>query len=245
MPQGFNWDLWVGPSAMRSYKKDIYHPFKWRNWFDFGNGGLADICCHAMNLPLRALDLNYPERLVVNVKAGKQDADKAAVEFHFAARGKLPPVVLHWQGAGKPPERVLAPLIPVYKDKEKLPDGLMVIGSKGVIYTSHWNTNGMLQLEGEPRLTDITRHAATKDLVAQTLPRVKNHYAEFVDAIRGQGKTFSDFEFGGKLTEIGLSGVAALRMGRSITWDGERMESADAPEVQRIVRTQQRDKWLV
>ncbi len=76
---------------MRPFKKEVYHPFRWRGWFDFGNGGLADFCCHAINLPMRALDLGYPERIVVNMQDGKQAADKAAVEFHFPARGKLVP----------------------------------------------------------------------------------------------------------------------------------------------------------
>src|SRR4029077_14718047 len=39
IPQGFNWDLWVGPSAMRPYKKGVYHPFQWPGGLDFGNGG--------------------------------------------------------------------------------------------------------------------------------------------------------------------------------------------------------------
>ena len=118
IPQGFNWDLWVGPSALRPFKKDVYHPFRWRGWFDFGNGGLADFCCHAINLPMRALDLGYPEQLVVNLQDGKQIAGKAAVEFHFPARGSLPPVTLHWQGNGTPPAEVLQPLVDVYPDKD-------------------------------------------------------------------------------------------------------------------------------
>jgi hypothetical protein len=26
VPRGFNWDLWVGPSALRPFKKEVYHP---------------------------------------------------------------------------------------------------------------------------------------------------------------------------------------------------------------------------
>lgn len=272
IPAGFNWDLWVGPSEMRKFKKDVYHPFRWRSWFDFGNGGLADFCCHAINLPLRALDLDYPERLVVNMKDGKQLPGKAALEFHFAARGKLPPVVLHWQGSGNPPERILQPLIDTYRPKEepkpaepakdpkapagapaqakpkpreqpRIPNGLMIVGEKGWIHTSHWNTSGLLMLEGEKRMTDITRHPAMKDLVA-SLPRVGNHYVEFIDAIRGKGKTFSDFDFGGKLTEIGLAGVVAIRTGRTLEWDGQKMEAKNAPEARKFVKTEHRTKWL-
>ena len=91
IPQGFNWDLWVGPSALRPFKKEVYHPFQWRHWFDFGNGGLADFCCHTINLPLRALDLDYPAKIVVNMQDGKQVADKAAVEFHFPAAAVAQP----------------------------------------------------------------------------------------------------------------------------------------------------------
>jgi hypothetical protein len=241
VPQGFNWDLWVGPSALRPFKKEVYHPFRWRSWFDFGNGGLADFCCHVINLPMRALDLSYPEEIVVNMQEGKQIADKAAVEFRFAARGDLPPVTLHWQGNGKPPAEVLRPLTETYG--EKTPDGLLIVGEKGCIYTGHWNNGGMIRLEGEPRLNDVLRHEGTKD-IPQILPRIRNHGQEWLDACRGEGKTFSDFDTGGKLTEIGLAGVVGIRAGQSLDWDGEKMEARNVPEAARFVHTEYRTKWL-
>ncbi len=242
VPSGFNWDLWVGPSAMRPFKKGVYHPYAWRGWFDFGNGGLADFCCHAINLPMRALDLGYPERIVVNVHRGKQVVDKAAVEFHFPARGNLVPVTLYWQGDGQPPAKVIRPLVDVYKNNP--PTGLMIVGQKGCIYTSHWNTGGMIRLEGEPRLADVLHHAATKH-IPETLPRSKGHDQEWIDACRGEGKVFSDFDTGGKLTEIGLSGIVGLRTGKSLEWDGERMEAKNAPEAARFVHTEYRKKWVL
>ena len=242
IPQGFNWDLWVGPSAMRPFKKDVYHPFRWRSWFDFGNGGLADFCCHAINLPMRALDLGYADKLVVNITGGKQTAGKAALEFHFPARGKLEPVTLHWQGNGKPAAEILQPLADVYK--EKIPDGILMIGEKGCIYTSHWNTGGLLRLEGEPKLTDVTRHAATANIPV-TLPRGRGHDQEWIDACRGEGKTYSDFDTGGHLTEIGLAGVVAIRSGKTLDWDGEKMQATNAPEAAKFIRTEWRKQWLL
>lgn len=242
VPTGFNWDLWVGPSAMRPFKKDVYHPATWRGWFDFGNGGLADFCCHSINLPMRALNLGYPERLVTNMdKSGQQPPDKPAVEFHFPARGKLAPVKLYWQGNGMPPAAVLAPVADVHKEKD---GGVLIAGEKGCIYSSHWNTGALIRLEGEPRLTDVLHHPATKD-VPQSLPRSKGHAQEWIDACRGEGRTFSDFDIGGKLTEIGLAGVLAIRTGRNLDWEGEKMEARNAPEAARFVRTENRKKWLV
>jgi predicted dehydrogenase len=242
IPTGFDWDFWVGPSPMRPFKKGTYHPASWRNWFDFGNGGLADFCCHAINMPMRALDLVHPNRLVLNMKDGKQLDGKAAVEFHFPSRGELPPVVFHWQGNGKPPEEITKPLSEVYT-KEKMPDGVLVVGEKGIIYTSHWNEGGLIRLSGEPRLTDVTRHEATKD-IPKTLPRGVGHSAEWVNACRGEGKTYSPFEIGGLLTEIGLSGVVAIRAGKSLDWDGANMRATNAPEADKFIRTEWRAKWM-
>jgi hypothetical protein len=227
---------------MRPYKKDVYHPFRWRDWFDFGNGGLADFCCHAINLPMRALDLSYPDQIVVNMQNGRQLADKAAIEFHFPVRGDHPPVTLYWQGGGKPAADVLQPLADVYGDK--IPDGLLVTGEKGCIYTSHWNTGGLIRLEGEPRLQDVLKHAATAD-IPQTLPRTADHGQEWLDACRDPDqKTFSDFDIGGKLTEIGLAGVVGVRAGQSLDWDGEKMQARNVPEAARFIRTEHRTQWL-
>jgi predicted dehydrogenase len=241
VPAGFNWDLWVGPSAMRPYKKEVYHPFRWRGWFDFGNGGMADFCCHTLNLPMRALDLGYPNKIVINMQDGKQTPGKAAVEYHFPERGSLPPVAIHWQGEGTPPAEVIQPLADIYK--ENVPSGLIILGEKGCIYTSHWNNGGLIRLQGEPRLKDISHHEATEN-IPKTLPR-NDHFKEFVDACRGDGKTFSDFDTGGKLTEIGLAGVVGLRAGKSLDWDGEKMEATNAPEAARFVRPEYRKQWLI
>lgn len=49
---------------------------------------------------------------------------------------------------------------------------------------------------------------------------------------------------GGKLTGIGLAGVVLIRAGKSLDWDGEKMEATNAPEAARFVDTAYRTKWL-
>jgi hypothetical protein len=60
VPATLNWDAWLGPAHARPYKKDVYNPFKWRGWFDFGTGALGDMACHTVNMPFRRLKLGYP-----------------------------------------------------------------------------------------------------------------------------------------------------------------------------------------
>lgn len=68
VPATLDWDIWLGPAPMRPYKgrrkpddrQGVYEPFNWRGWQDFGTGALGDMACHTVNMPFRALDLDYP-----------------------------------------------------------------------------------------------------------------------------------------------------------------------------------------
>jgi hypothetical protein len=73
---------------------------------------------------------------------------------------------------------------------------------------------------------------------------VRGHFQEWTDAILNKGKTFAPFEIGGHLTEIGLSGIVALKLQRNIDWDGQAMKARGIPEAGALVRKQNRTKWL-
>lgn len=245
VPQGFNWDFWLGPSPVRPYKAKIYHPGAWRAWYDFGSGSLGDFTCHAFNLPLRALDLKYPEKIEVMASdLGRESyANDVRLKLHFAARGSLKPFTIHWYDGGAMPDTsITKPISDVY---QKLPtNGCMFIGDKGVLHSNIWNNGCLIKLAGDAKLRDVLHHEPTRD-VPQTLPRVKNHVGEWVAACKGEGKTFAPFEFGTHLTEIGLAGVLALRVGRSIAWNGESQTSPDAAEASRFVHAQYRKQYLL
>ena len=68
VPDTLDWDCWLGPAAMRPFKKGVYHTFNWRGWYDFGTGALGDMACHTVNMPFRALKLGYPN--VVECEVG-------------------------------------------------------------------------------------------------------------------------------------------------------------------------------
>jgi hypothetical protein len=41
VPEGFNWDLWLGPREPRPYHP-AYAPVKWRDFWAFGSGAIGD-----------------------------------------------------------------------------------------------------------------------------------------------------------------------------------------------------------
>ena len=59
VPDGLDWDLWLGPAPVRPYHP-AYHPWTWRNWLDFGTGLLGDLGCHKLSTVFKALKLGHP-----------------------------------------------------------------------------------------------------------------------------------------------------------------------------------------
>ena len=66
VPDGLDWDMWIGPSPMRPYHP-AYHPFSWRAWQDFGAGALGDMACHVMDAAYSTLQLGYPTSVTTYV----------------------------------------------------------------------------------------------------------------------------------------------------------------------------------
>jgi hypothetical protein len=97
VPGTVEWDLWLGPAPARAYDP-IYHPFKWRGWWDFGTGALGDMGCHIMDVPVLALGLErvaprFVDPLIVR-DATKETAPAASIiRYEFASIPEHEPLV--------------------------------------------------------------------------------------------------------------------------------------------------------
>jgi hypothetical protein len=58
---------------------------------------------------------------------------------------------------------------------------------------------------------------------------------EWVLAYAGDTKTYSPFEIGARITEIGMLGVLALRLQKPILWDAVNRRATDLPEADAIL----------
>ncbi len=243
IPAGLDWDFWLGTAPERSYKTGIYHPAKWRGWYDFGNGSLGDFCCHGFNMPVRALNLDYPTKIDISgTGLGKESfAASCTLHYHFPARGDRGPVRLHfYTGGDLPPAEITADLRATFGELPRT--GCLLLGEKGQLQSGLWNSDCYIKLRDDPKFVGAGNHAAAK-LIPESLPRVKGHIDEWIDAILGGPKVFADFDLGGHLTEIGLAGIVALRLQKSIEWDGPNMKVPGMPEADVFIRKQERAKF--
>jgi predicted dehydrogenase len=113
VPQGLDWDLWVGPAPARPYHK-IYHPFQWRGWCHFGTGSLGNMGSYSFAGMFKILDLTPPQT-VEACCTGHQDASAEALEetypkasiihWNFPARDNRPELRVIWYEGGLRPPR--------------------------------------------------------------------------------------------------------------------------------------------
>src|SRR2546426_797036 len=133
VPSHLHYDLWLGPVEFRPYSAE-YVPFKWRNWWAFGGGALADFGCHYMDLPYWALGLGHP--LSAEVVDGPPVHPESTppwlmVRYEYPARGEQPPVPLTWYHGGKQPPLLAGDLAVKWKS------GVLFVGAKGMLLSDY------------------------------------------------------------------------------------------------------------
>ncbi len=136
VPDGLDWDLWLGPSPARPYNH-VYLPFSWRGWADFGCGALGDMGCYSFDTIFRVLKLEAPS----SVEASSTDRypetypNASLINFNFPQRGDMPPVKFTWYDGGLKPPRPeeLEADRPFTMEGEDGEEGLLFVGDKGKI----------------------------------------------------------------------------------------------------------------
>jgi predicted dehydrogenase len=234
VPAGVNWDLWLGPREKRPYSS-AYTPVTWRDYWDFGTAPIGDFFCHNFDPACFALELTAPSSIEA-FGAGGVDAEMAPpggiYYYEFPARGTLPPVKFTWYDGGMCPQRPAG-----LDDDDQLGaggNGTLFIGSKGMITCPGW--------AGDPRLLPGSR-MDNFQRPPKTLPRSKGHHRDWLDACKGGPKPSANFEYGAGLTEMGLLGLVAMRVGKKMLWDAAAVKSPNTPEADKYLRGSYRKGW--
>jgi predicted dehydrogenase len=234
MPEGLEWDLWLGPAPVRPYNP-AYHPFIWRGWVDFGTGALGDMACHAFHIVFRALGLSAPTR----VQASTSKAVVSSLEMvngepllrpknakfpeTFPAASivtwDFPQARLHWYDGGlKPP----APSGQAWPSS-----GMLFVGEKGAMFSG---------FSGGPKLEGYTPPPPT-------VARSKGHYVEWIAACKGGPAANCEFGFASRVTETALLGVIAQRTGRALEWDAAAGRFTSDAEANLLINPPARESW--
>ena len=237
IPETLDWDLWVGPAAMREYNS-IYVPRTWRGFFDFGNGKLGDWACHTLDAPYWALDLGMPETVDGLVPNPIPDhsfvAEESLVTWQFGSRGDKAPVTMKWYEGIATPE-----IRPEWKIDRLPGSGMIMIGDKQTLITGgRPNTPRLI-------MPDAEWEEFLKSAPEKTIPRVgeEKPVQEWMDAIKNGTLPGSNFDYAADLSEVAGIGVLAQRFGGHFDYDAENMKITNRPELDVFIKEPVRDGW--
>jgi len=233
VPETLNWNHWLGVAEERPYKKETYHPFKWRGWYDFGAGALGDMGCHIIDPVVWSLDLGPAQGVKYRGPGPNAETfpEWEILTYRFAGTNYTAEneFNLVWYDGGKKPSSQGSHL----PDDSHLPSqGVLLIGEEGSLVCGH----GKL-----PKLYP-EENFATADL-----PQAKglDHYGVWIDGVKTGNAPNSNFGYAGPLTETVLLGVIASRVGGDdeLQWDAEHLKFSNSTAANQYVKEDYRDGW--
>ena len=238
IPEGLDWDLWLGPAPYRDYHPD-YHPLSWRAWMDFGTGSMGDMGCHILDPSFYALELGAPSEIQATSthwipEVSSQTFPSASiVRMKFPKRGKHPELNLTWSDG-----RILPPIPDEFNEGEKFTlSGAMLVGDEGKILHDSHGASG-LRIISEEKMKDYKQPE-------KTIPRVTtSHEGDWIRACKDGIPASSSFDYGGPLTEMALLGMIAIRLkDQRLKWDSKNLKFTNNEEANRLLHKEYRKGW--
>jgi predicted dehydrogenase len=228
VPAGLDWDLWLGPAPYRPFHEVYFPGPKWYRWWDFGNGTMSDLGSHWNDLPFWALKLQAPSTIEAFGPPANSEIAPATLRavYEFPKRGDLPAVKMTWHQGNSKPDLWNEGKIP------KWGNGVLFIGSKGMLLSDY----SKYQLLPEKQFEGFK---APEPFI----PRVKSHYAEWIEACKTGKQTSFNFEYSGWLTESNHLGNVAYRVGKKLLWDAANIKATNCPEADKFIRREYRKGW--
>jgi len=248
VPDGLNWDLWLGPEADRPYSPEYTNMF-FRGWYDFGGGSMADMGHYSLWTVFNALQLTSPEIVEPNlshfinmngvtpnyVRNDFSFPMASTVRFKYPANGDRPPVDLCWYDGG------MRPSLPteLMAINEELPaEGMMFVGEKGKILAGFNVQN--------PRL-----FSKKKKEVKANIPAVQSYEHDkmvsalqlFADSCKAGKQYPGSFIEAEGLTEAVNLYAASLRSGHLLKYDATSRQITNVPEANKYLARDYRTGW--
>jgi hypothetical protein len=245
VPDGFEWDLWLGCVPDRPYHPNYTHAV-FRGWYDFGGGSIADMGNYSLWPLFLTFGINTPpisaeaygtttceiiDQVSLSHRNNVAFPYSCMIHFKFPQQKELGPFDLFWYDGGMKPPRPGE----LEADQNLPSEGMMFVGDKGKILARfHCD---------RPRIipkTKMTEFLGTEEVPEDTVVRNENVWLD--SFISGQQSPGS-FLYAGPVTETILLGGVALRAGRKIEWDAENMKVTNNEEANKFLYREYRPGW--
>ena len=231
IPEGFDWDLWLGPAAERPFSK-AYLPFVWRGWYDFGDGSFGDMGCYSFAGVFKILGLTPPTSVESSTSESYAESFPKAsiVHLNFPTAENRGEVRMSWYDGGLRPARPAG----LSKEDQKLfeggeaGEGIMYVGDKGMLLAG-FNGN-------HPRVYPESAKYQMQRPRVRTGQHTDIAIDQWIAACKGGPAAVANFETESPVTEAFLLGCIAQRLpGEFLDWDTQNMRITSSEKANSFV----------
>jgi len=223
VPEGFDYDLWLGPAPWEPYtEKRCHWNFRWI--LAYSGGQVTDDGAHQIDIAHWGMGADGTGPVAVEGK-GDFPAEglwDAATTFQFRcayANGVVMDVA----------------------SSNIIRGGIKWIGDRGWVYVRRGNV-----IEAEPKsLLKETIGPGEIHLASPAEGHRQGHRRNFLDCVRTHARPITPIEIGHNSINVAHLGNIAMRLGRRIRWDPAREIIPDDPEANRMLWRPMREPWRI
>ena len=214
-PENLDWELYVGPAPWLDYHPQI-HPRSWRDFRNFSNGQIGDLCVHMFDVVRYFLGVGWPTTISANGGVFLRDKKSiATIADTQTATFEYPDLQIVWtqRNWGEP----AAPEYPwgatLYGDK-----GTLKLSVHSYDFKPHGNGDAEHgdHLDERDKYPEDSKHKETEMFAA---PATRRHWQDFLAARQEKRLPVSNIEEGHISSACCILANLSMDLGRSFKWD--------------------------
>lgn len=209
VPEGFDYDLWLGPAPFAPYTAARCH-FNFRWILDYGEGYISDWGAHYLDVAHWGIgaDRTGPTGVRATATFPTDGLYDAPTDFHI--------------------DYAYADGVQVVCASD-LPLGMRFVGEDGWLHAEKPGAGAVVA--SDPA---VLRAPLPADGIR--LYESPGHHANFIDCVRERRETAAPPEVGHRSASVCHVGMIAARLGRELRWDPEREVFPDDPAASRLLQ---------
>ena len=229
IPEGMDWDMWVGPARMQPFNPNLvkdafYHGF----WMDFSGGWTPGMAPHITDLPIWALELDYPTEISAMGGRFIIEDDGDAYDNHEVI-WRYPNLTMTWMSS----------LTNSYgfdfkrgqESRRRL--GIYFHGVNGTLLTDY--SSHEILPEGD-RMKDM-------ETPPKSIAPSPGHELEWIECIKSRKQPSSNPGYHVKVDVPITLSVLAMKLGRSIRFNPDTEQIVGDEEATKLAIPEYRSPW--
>ena len=218
VPEGLDWDFWLGPAPWRPYQafgRNGPH-WDWRWIMDFSGGQLTDWAGHHIDIAHWGLGLERTGPVEIEGKGicPENGIYNTLIEYKFTCK--------YANG-----------LVMIVANNKQITQGTKWYGEKGWIYVNRG------KLAADP--PDVLKEVIGSDEIK--LYESRDHQGNFLECVKTRQETIAPIEVGHRSISVGLLGEIAMLLGRKLRWDPDKEQFVNDDTANRMLRRPMRSPW--